>query len=105
MKILRDRCKKRAFDQAWDTYTKAFQDYYKGLGRDGRTKVVNGYMAKVGGRIENHVMQSWTAKEKVEKEKLKMAEIGQQGLILEEAEQRLGGPDKLHAALARGLGA
>ena len=50
MKILRDRCKKkRSFDQAWDTYSKAFQDYYKGLGRDGRTKVVNGYMTKVSG--------------------------------------------------------
>ena len=101
---LRNRCKSRAFDKAWSTYSEAFRTWFEGLGRSEQTKIINGDMKLVNGEIQNHVMESFHARESVKKEKGKLVELGQTGLIQEEAEQRLGGASKLEAAVARGLG-
>ena len=99
--VLRNRCKSRAFDRAWTSYTQAFRDYFDSLSRDEKTLIINRDVVKKGTRLENNCMQAWEAREKVTKEKEKVAEVGQHGLILEEAQQRLGGADKLQAAICK----
>ena len=81
VKQLRDRCKARAFDKGWSNYSEAFREYYNGLDRASQTAIINGDLQKIDGRIQNQVMQRWQAREKVEKEKGKIVEMGQSGCI------------------------
>ena len=105
MKNLRDRCKGRAFDRAWSSYSSAFQEYFLALSQAERTKYINTNIKKVEGKrvFENEVMKAFDIVERVRKLKLREDEVGTEGCIQEEAECRVGGRDKLEKAVKRGL--
>ena len=103
-KLLRSRTKQRNFDKAWSTYTAAFQTYYNNLSRDQKTEFVNNSIVYSGKRrLENRVMINWEAAEHLKRSKERDMEYGTSGCIQEQAETLLGGPARLHAAVARGL--
>ena len=104
-KILRDRCKGRAFDRAWHTYSTAFQEYFMALDRSQKSQFINANMRKVPHQraLVNNCMKAFEVSEKIKKQKLKSDEVGTSGVIQEEAETRMGGRDRLEKAVKRGL--
>ena len=102
---LRNRCKGRAFDRAWGSYSSAFQEYFMALPMKERTLWINTHVKKVPGAraLQNDTMKMFELQEKMRKQKAKEEEIGTDGCIQEEAECRMGGRDKLEKAIRRGL--
>ena len=101
---LRDRCKQRAFEKAWDTYSAAFKSYYEQLDRAGKTAVVNDGMVKVSARkFDNKCEQLFHWQESCKRQRTSEAEVGSEACIQEIAETRMGGPERLQQAISRGL--
>ena len=103
IKALRDRCKTRHFEKLWDTYTSAFQDYYRGLPRSEQTRIINkGVVKGSDGHYSNEIMRQYNLEEKHIKAKEKEFGWLSEGKIQEEAETLLGGRANLEAAVKRG---
>ena len=84
-------------------YTEAFKEYWKTLGRPDKTKLINsGIVKDKSGKLTNLVMEKYQLVEEIKKKKTKEFEHRNESFILEQAEQMVGGPERLRQALARG---
>ena len=100
----RDRCKKKAFDRLWASYSQEFRDWFEKASLADQTRAINDGIGRTPGKrgLTNNVMQQWAIKEEVETKKAKEGAWKSQSVILEVAQQMCGGEDKLRAAVARG---
>ena len=99
----RVRSKKRAFDKMFDSYSQEFKDAFNNMSRAQQTKIVNEGMQKgADGLYQNKVMENWALSETMKKSQQKEFAWMSDGVIQEEAEQRVGGAAKLAQGVQRG---
>ena len=91
------------FQKGWDGYSDAFKDYWKNLGRSEKSKVINqGILKDKSGKLVNAIMDTFKLEEEIKKRKTKEFEQINNSYILEQAENLVGGPDRLRQAISRG---
>ena len=100
----RNRCKKKAFDKMWQSYSKEFQDHFdNNMSRHEQTDFVNQAMSLDSrGRYKNGVMARYKMLEEIETARTKQSQWSSDGCILEVAAAKCGGIDALRAAVSRG---